>query len=74
MYYQALKKKIKQKKAIVAIVGLGYVGMPLLARFYEKGFNTIGIDIDKKKISDFKKKKLIHSILKIYLRKINLKI
>ena len=58
MYYQALKKKIKQKKAIVAIVGLGYVGMPLLARFYEKGFNTIGIDIDKKKISDFKKKKI----------------
>ena len=49
MYFRALREKIRKKKAIIAVVGLGYVGMPLLAQFYKKGFSTIGIDIDKKK-------------------------
>ena len=40
MYYQTLRKKIKKKKAIIAVVGLGYVGMPLLAQFYKKNFNA----------------------------------
>lgn len=58
MYYQTLRKKIKKKKAIIAVVGLGYVGMPLLAQFYKKDFNTIGIDIDKKKINKLKNNKI----------------
>ena len=58
MYYQTLRKKIKKKKAIIAVVGLGYVGMPLLAQFYKKDFNTIGIDIDKKKINQLKNNKI----------------
>ena len=32
--------------------------MPLLAQFYKKGFSTIGIDIDKKKILNLKKNKI----------------
>ncbi len=58
MYFRALREKIKKKKAIIAVVGLGYVGMPLLAQFYKKGFNTIGIDIDEKKISNLKKNEI----------------
>ena len=42
-------KKINDKEAIVAIVGLGYVGLPLLLRFTEVGYRIIGIDIDESK-------------------------
>jgi UDP-N-acetyl-D-glucosamine dehydrogenase len=44
-----LIKKIKNKEAIIAIVGLGYVGLPLLLRFTEVGYRVIGIDIDATK-------------------------
>ena len=39
-----------EKKAVIGIIGLGYVGLPLLLRFAEKGFNVIGFDIDTSKI------------------------
>ena len=45
-----LIKKIKHKKAVVAIIGLGYVGLPLALECCKKGFKTIGFDIDKNKI------------------------
>lgn len=45
-----LLNKIEQKKAIVGVVGLGYVGLPLLMEFVEKGIKTIGFDIDKRKV------------------------
>ena len=45
-----LLNKIEQKKAIVGVVGLGYVGLPLLMEFVEEGINTIGFDIDQKKV------------------------
>lgn len=35
----------------VCIIGLGYVGLPLACRCAEKGFEVIGFDVDKKKIS-----------------------
>ncbi len=41
--------KIEQKKAVVGIIGLGYVGLPLALCFAEKGFKSIGFDIDTKK-------------------------
>jgi UDP-N-acetyl-D-glucosamine dehydrogenase len=41
--------KIDRKKAVVGVVGLGYVGLPLLLCFVEKGFHVLGIDIDEKK-------------------------
>ena len=44
-----LKKKIQSKKAIVGIVGLGYVGLPLLSLIEKEGFKVIGYDIDKRK-------------------------
>jgi len=45
-----LVKHIEDKKAIVGVVGLGYVGLPLLMEFVEQGFKTIGFDIDQRKV------------------------
>jgi len=45
-----LRKRIKHRDACVAIIGLGYVGLPLSIRFSEEGFKTIGFDIDKEKV------------------------
>ncbi|MBU1026201.1 MAG: nucleotide sugar dehydrogenase, partial [Candidatus Margulisbacteria bacterium] len=47
---QALKKKIISKKAKIGVIGLGYVGLPLVKEFVSAGFNVTGIDIDKSKI------------------------
>ena len=45
-----LLSKFSQKEAKICIVGLGYVGLPLLLRFFEEGFSVLGLDIDKLKI------------------------
>ena len=45
-----LIEKISSRKAQIAIIGLGYVGLPLALRFSQVGFKTIGLDIDLKKI------------------------
>ena len=45
-----LLQKIESKKAKIGIVGLGYVGLPLLMEFVEQGFTTVGFDVDDKKV------------------------
>jgi len=45
-----LLNKIKNKEAVVGVVGLGYVGLPLLMEFVDQGFKTIGFDIDPVKV------------------------
>ncbi len=45
-----LKRKIGDRSAKVGIIGLGYVGLPLVLRFCEEGFNVIGFDIDPEKV------------------------
>jgi len=45
-----LFKQIKNHQSTIGIIGLGYVGLPLIIRFCEEGFKTIGFDIDKKKV------------------------
>ncbi len=47
---EQLIKKIKSKNANVAVIGLGYVGLPLALSFNEAGFNVIALDIDENKI------------------------
>lgn len=42
--------KINNKEAIIGIIGLGYVGLPLMLRFAEMGYRVLGIDIDKRKV------------------------
>ncbi|HED09949.1 MAG TPA: nucleotide sugar dehydrogenase [Caldithrix abyssi] len=45
-----LLKRIEQNDVVVGVVGLGYVGLPLLMEFVEQNFKTIGFDIDQKKV------------------------
>jgi len=47
---QVLIKKIKERKAKIGIIGLGYVGLPLAVEFGEAGFEVIGFDISEKKV------------------------
>lgn len=44
-----LEKKIADKKAVVGILGLGYVGLPLAREFASAGVKVMGFDIDEKK-------------------------
>ena len=48
--HSALEQKIRDKSAVVGVIGLGYVGLPLLNAFIKAGFKTIGFDIDHKKV------------------------
>jgi UDP-N-acetyl-D-glucosamine dehydrogenase len=45
-----LLNKINSKKAVIAVIGMGYVGLPLALEFADKGFHTLGFDIDETKI------------------------
>ncbi len=49
-------QKIKNKEKSIAVIGLGYVGLPLALTFAEDNFSVIGIDIDQNKITKLKKK------------------
>ena len=51
----SLKSKIENNKAVVGVIGLGYVGLPLLAAFHRAGFPTLGFDVDPNKINALKK-------------------
>ncbi len=43
--------KIKNKKAHIGIIGLGYVGLPLAIEFFRNGFTLTGFDVDESKIT-----------------------
>jgi UDP-N-acetyl-D-glucosamine dehydrogenase len=53
--YSALLQRIRDKKAPVGIIGLGYVGLPLAHAFTDKGFAVLGFDVDKAKASTLAK-------------------
>ena len=44
-------QKLVDKEATLAVIGLGYVGLPLAVEFGKK-FNVIGFDINKIRIDD----------------------
>lgn len=48
--HQSLISMFREKKGVVGIVGLGYVGLPLALRFSEEGHSVLGFDIDEAKI------------------------
>lgn len=50
-----LIKKLKSKEARMAVLGLGYVGLPLAVVFAEAGFKVMGIDPDSRKVDSLKK-------------------
>ncbi|HPM24745.1 MAG TPA: nucleotide sugar dehydrogenase [Phycisphaerae bacterium] len=47
---QVLRQKITDRKVVVGVVGLGYVGLPLVREFCNSGIRVIGFDIDTRKV------------------------
>lgn len=52
MYFEAQLKKVENRSFIVGIVGLGYVGLPLMWTFHQKGMPVMGFDIDDSKVQN----------------------
>ena len=50
----SLYEKLVSKEETLALVGLGYVGMPIAHAFAKKGINVIGFDLNKEKIELYK--------------------
>lgn len=48
--FESLKSKFENKTAKLGVVGLGYVGLPLIRAFANAGFATIGYDVDQRKV------------------------
>ena len=51
---EALKTKLQQRDATAAVIGLGYVGLPLALEIASAGFKVVGIDLDQNKIARLK--------------------
>lgn len=47
---ETLLRRIEGREAVVAVIGLGYVGLPLAVAFAEAGFPVVGVDIDVCKV------------------------
>lgn len=53
-YTKEIQQMIENKKAKIGIIGLGYVGLPLLWTFHKANFHVYGFDVDEVKIRSFK--------------------
>jgi len=47
---QKLEQKINNRSAIIGVIGLGYVGLPLVRAFVAAGYRTMGFDVDQTKV------------------------
>jgi len=45
-----LLDRLNNREALIGIIGLGYVGLPLMLRFNEVGYRVLGLDIDPRKV------------------------
>jgi len=54
---KVLKRKISTKKARIAVIGLGYVGLPLAVNFAKAGFKVFGLDKDVDRVEKVNRKK-----------------
>ncbi|MBK8304712.1 MAG: hypothetical protein IPK98_15430, partial [Chloracidobacterium sp.] len=52
MIKDELQQLISEKKATIGVIGLGYVGLPLIVEFCLKGFNAVGFEVDEHKTSE----------------------
>ncbi len=52
MIKNELEKLISERSACIGVVGLGYVGLPLIVEFGLKGFRGIGFEVDEKKAAE----------------------
>lgn len=49
-----LHEKIRTRTAVIGVIGLGYVGLPLIRAFHDAGFPVVGFDIDIKKVESLR--------------------
>ena len=71
-YFKHLNNLISKKKAVIGVIGLGYVGLPLSILFVNKGFKICGFDIDKAKIKKiFSNISYIDRIDNKFIKKLN---
>jgi UDP-N-acetyl-D-glucosamine dehydrogenase len=47
---RTLQERLESKTAVIAVVGLGYVGLPLVRALHESGYRVIGFDVDDAKV------------------------
>ena len=52
MIQDKLQELINNKGARVGVIGLGYVGLPLIVEFALKGFESVGFEVDSKKVDE----------------------
>ena len=52
MIKQEVQELISQRKARIGVIGLGYVGLPLVVEFARKGFSGIGFEVDERKVEE----------------------
>ncbi len=52
--HERLIEQIKSREAKVGVIGLGYVGLPLVIEFVKTGFPVTGFDIDEKKVESLR--------------------
>ena len=74
-----LIKRILRKEVVVGVIGLGYVGLPLVLRFCEVGYKVLGFDVDSGKITMLKKgksyiKSISGSLISQHIRNGNLEV
>ena len=50
-----LRQKITDRTAVIGVIGLGYVGLPLLAAFHKAGYPVVGLDVDPKKVESLER-------------------
>lgn len=50
MAQRTLEQRIRGQTAAIGVIGLGYVGLPLIRAFVEAGFSTLGFDVDQAKV------------------------
>jgi UDP-N-acetyl-D-glucosamine dehydrogenase len=65
-----IEQLIRARKAVVGVIGLGYVGLPLVRLFAQKGFRVLGFDIDPAKIEKLRRgETYIRSVPEALLKK-----
>ncbi len=57
MTYRELEGKLKDRSAVVAVLGLGYVGLPLAVVLADAGYRVVGVDPDQRKVAQIKQGK-----------------
>ncbi|MFO0886428.1 MAG: NAD(P)-binding domain-containing protein, partial [Pirellulales bacterium] len=53
--FESLQAKLQNKTATVGVVGLGYVGLPLVRTFVDAGYFCLGFDCDQRKVERLKR-------------------